>query len=78
MPRTPASAGAKAYGKKGLDAYDDISCQEDVSYIHSLFGDNTEGKKDVESSKKLNTEGCDGISILYIDLEHDDKIEVEG
>lgn len=21
MPRTPASAGAKAYGKKGLDAY---------------------------------------------------------
>ena len=58
--------------------YDDISCQEDVSYIHSLFGDNTEGKKDVESSKKLNTEGCDGISILYIDLEHDDKIEVEG
>ena len=32
-PRTPASAGAKAYGKKGLDAYDKI----DMSVLHTGF-----------------------------------------
>ena len=56
---------------------DDISSQQDYNHILRLFDDNAGVEKDVESSKQLNAEGCDGISILYIDLLCDKNNELE-
>lgn len=61
--------------KMTLGLYDDISYQELLLSDHSHFDEShSEGKIKSESAKSVDIEGCDGISLLFIDLDGQEPI----
>lgn len=60
--------------KMVIELYTEMSYQDWFSHIQCLRNDapNSDGNIHVESAKIKNTERCDGISILLIDLDGED------